>query len=297
VERDESTNDRSTRKRLQTGNVIRLPQGWFGPVDQLVPFGPSATGAPNTPAPPATDITSPGPTPDPFTPPSAQSFWTADSAALQAPLQAPKPTAPPPSVAVPTPAGQIASNPVARHERRSRRPGKRTAGATIAGLILIAVVVVSSLGTRSSRPPTVRVQAAALTATITAPVTIERAVMGITAAVQKPVNAATAHARTVADAQYTAEQVERARAIRARRRGRIREHAARGADASAPVVPASSTVAASSPPTNITPTSVSAAPVTTGGPSSSTSSSSSASSQPAFGQNGSLGPGSSPASR
>lgn len=80
MDREGSTSGRNGGKTLQTGNVVRLPRDWLGPRDELVPFGTPLDDLPSA----DESVTESG-TP---APPSAQSFWSADAAALHAPLDA-----------------------------------------------------------------------------------------------------------------------------------------------------------------------------------------------------------------
>jgi hypothetical protein len=57
---------------LTSDNVVRLPRDWLGPRDELIPFGPSADGAPES-----------------DSPPTADDFWGEDSSAIQTALEAP----------------------------------------------------------------------------------------------------------------------------------------------------------------------------------------------------------------
>ena len=67
-------------------NVVRLPREWIGPIEELVPFGPSAGTAPSVSRRDAdADLI----------PPGADDFWGEDSAAVQDALQAPSGTAVP----------------------------------------------------------------------------------------------------------------------------------------------------------------------------------------------------------
>jgi hypothetical protein len=65
--------DQARPPRTENGNVVRLPRDWLGPRDELVPLG---------------DVGSTDRTAD--VPPTAESFWSEDSAALQSAWQPPE---------------------------------------------------------------------------------------------------------------------------------------------------------------------------------------------------------------
>jgi hypothetical protein len=120
-----------------TENVVRLPRDWLGPRDELVPIGPRA-GAVDT---------SDGDQTEAFLP-NASSFWDEDSGSLQAPMQAPA------GAWQPTPAARPAS-PRPRRRRLprprfgssasrafiSRRRATAAMGVLATGLLLILAVI------------------------------------------------------------------------------------------------------------------------------------------------------------
>jgi hypothetical protein len=91
---------------IEGGVVLRFPGDWVGPLDELIPFGPSADREPS----PTT---------------SEPDFWGEDSAALQDAVEAPQPSAPP----LPRPA-------------RVRHP--LAAGAVVAAVLLGIAAVLGS---------------------------------------------------------------------------------------------------------------------------------------------------------
>jgi hypothetical protein len=100
------TGDRQTKDVSGSGrsdeNVIRLPRDWLGPLEDLVPIGPAADARRAADEPYAEEA-----------PPTADAFWTEDSAALHTAVQAPAGlTREPPS----------SSNRSGRRRRRMRVP-------------------------------------------------------------------------------------------------------------------------------------------------------------------------------
>lgn len=110
------------RREDPADNVVRFPRDWFGPTEDLVPFGPRAS------EPRADDLDQPAPA-------RADDFWGEDAAAIHDVLEAPEPDAEEPTVI------KLVSPP---------RPGpghpsaRRRAGRAIA--IAAAVVACSLLG-------------------------------------------------------------------------------------------------------------------------------------------------------
>jgi hypothetical protein len=123
-------------------NVVRLPREWIGPIEELVPFGPSARSSKTSLASVAGDD---------LIPPGPDDFWSEDSAAVQDALQAPS-AARRPNVAD-TSGGPVSSvwERALRNTRRLHRPRRATA---VVGLIAIttATPVIVIAADRSSAP-------------------------------------------------------------------------------------------------------------------------------------------------
>jgi hypothetical protein len=269
-----------------TENVVRLPRDWLGPREELVPIG-SRARAPETPddAPPES------------LPPTAASFWDEDSGSLQAPMQAPadawpgqwEPARPGPATRG-GPASRLRRIPRPRRPRSLRRgfaPLHRRGTAAVAGvlgaclLVVLAVIGETAGGTHNhgGKPVASSKSAAIVTAT--------------------GVNRARPRAQTPVVTEIKSEPPSR-HAVRspkgkARSRVSIRRHrhahsVARPARSESR--PVRTTSASSPTPPTSTPSSGSTA--SSSPASSARSSSSSSQHQPAFGQSGSLGPGSSP---
>ncbi len=166
---DRRTEDGGGDEQAQS-NVVRLPREWIGPIEDLVPFGPSA-GSASSASPPyaAADLI----------PPGADDFWGEDSAAVQDALQAPTGHAMPearhahsdrtthrrPSLHRPFPRALQRAQ---RNTPRLRRRGRATAAVgVVAGLALIVSVAESG---PSANPKKDRSRAVAtLPASIDAP--------------------------------------------------------------------------------------------------------------------------------
>ena len=122
-------------------NVIRLPRDWLGPPEELVPIGPAARAR-------AAQRELDG-----GTPPTADAFWSEDSAALHDAVQAPAPSTRahvgPPVGLVPPLAGQ-------RLRTLNRLPWLRLGGARpsrwwgVAAVPIVALLVAAIIGTSES---------------------------------------------------------------------------------------------------------------------------------------------------
>jgi hypothetical protein len=125
-------------KPLQTDKVVRLiPRDWLGPIDELVPLGPPADRSSAPPDDPdgaaATGDAGVWGEDDGF---AAQSFWTADSASLQAPLVAGL-------------GGRLGAL-----RDLGRRRLVPIAAAALAAVVLVTLAIVGSAGSAGSgRPP------------------------------------------------------------------------------------------------------------------------------------------------
>jgi hypothetical protein len=148
-----------------TANVVRFPRDWFGPREELVPFGPSAedqAGDEAEEAAPAEMVAPP--------PVRADDFWGEESASIHDAMQAP--VAAEPGAAKPVPATEPleavrerapsrfrtgALRPIWASGLRSARLGRRR-GLISAGLgataILLVVVVLGSFGLQVVHTPT-----------------------------------------------------------------------------------------------------------------------------------------------
>lgn len=145
-------------------NVLRFPKNWFGPTDDLVPFGPRARHRPADADPPTCHLTTgaaphlvetfaePAPTtaPEAFpkTPTSAQDFWSEASATVHAAVEAP-------AIATPSiPHDQ--ATPLLRPSRNCRR---RAGTASSTRLLTTPLHLMKAFGVGSrwarSRPRTV----------------------------------------------------------------------------------------------------------------------------------------------
>jgi hypothetical protein len=143
-----------------TANVVHFPRDWFGPRDELVPFGPGAEEGARD------DAGTPTPL-EPVTPPPvrADDFWGEDSASIHNAMQAPvtpDPFAKPEPVAAPDPVAEPEPVAVAgeRSPSRAWRPSvgglpARRRAVTWVGLGAAAItLVVVTLG--SLRPQMIR---------------------------------------------------------------------------------------------------------------------------------------------
>ena len=149
---------------------MRLPCDWLGPRADLVPFGPAsdprpAPGDATMPAPAAAGEPAPGQ----LAAPSAQSFWTADAAALHTALNAqPGPaaapaTAPPVVAATPPePSTTLRLGRLGAALSGDPRVGARTLAVAGALLVLVALSSASTLlgGGKPGRPGSPEVRSA-----------------------------------------------------------------------------------------------------------------------------------------
>jgi hypothetical protein len=270
-----------------TENVVRLPRDWLGPREELVPIGSRARSA-----------ETPDNAPPESLPPTAASFWDEDSGSLQAPMQAPadtwqgrwEPASPGPA----TPAGSTA--PRLRRIPRPRRPRSLRGGfaptrrrrtAAVAGvlgaclLVVLAVIGETAGGTHN---PGEKSAASSKGAAIVTATGVNRARLR-------------AHTPVVTElrTEPASHHARRAGAHRHRTHVSARHRHPRSTPRPTPSAsqPVHSTTPAYTPtPTTSTPSSGS---TSSSPPASSARSTSSGSQhQPAFGQGGSLGPGSSP---
>lgn len=265
-------------------NVVRFPRDWIGPREELVPVGPFAGAG-------VADLGLDG-----ALPPTADAFWSEESAALHDAVQAP-PVEAPGHWASPADAAGIG-----RARARARAAGircrqvlaSRRARWALLGLAVTSLAVMATIGAtqgpgtssthhsvashvpsgasasapRSTTEPTT---AAAARTGLRAPVTtvLHRATGGLARAGSRHAHAR-AHPRRVTAARVT----NRSPAV-------VRSSPPPAATYTAPPAPATTTSGAGiSPPTGSAPTSTSAGATSA--------------SQPHFGQNGSLAPGSSP---
>jgi hypothetical protein len=295
------TGDRQTKDVSRSGrsdeNVIRLPRDWLGPLEDLVPIGPAADARRAADEPYAEEA-----------PPTADAFWTEDSAALHTAVQAPAGlTREPPS----------SSNRSGRRRRRMRVPA-----------------VQRTLPLRWVRPPSRRawVAAVAVAALFLAAVgTIERdgrgvvagpdatgthhsgrdvAVVGTNSAANR--NVAITLSRTSRqagdvgrhDQRETTSQrnIRRIQGIKHRHPASDpgRTYARHTPSTDVESVSEVTTAASSAPQTYVPPTTTPSSAVTpaanSSGSAGSTQSGGHSAAQPAFGADGALGPGSSPSS-
>ena len=129
-------------KPLQTDKVVRLiPRDWLGPIDELVPLGPPADRSSAPPDDPdsaaATGDAGVWGEDDGF---AAQSFWTADSASLQAPLVAGL-------------GGRLGGR-LGGLRDLGRRRVVLIAAAALAAVVLVTLAILGSAGSAGSgRPP------------------------------------------------------------------------------------------------------------------------------------------------
>jgi hypothetical protein len=273
-----------------TENVVRLPRDWLGPREELVPIGSRARAA-----------ETPDDAPPESLPPTAASFWDEDSGSLQAPMQAPAdawhgqwaPASPEPATRVgSTPTGSAPT--LIRRIPRPRRPRSLSGGfaprrgrgtAAVAGvlgaclLVVLAVIGETAGGTHTAHEKTA---ASAKSAAIVTATGVNRARLRA----QTPV---------VTEIKTEPPSHHGVRSPTRKDRTQLSNHRHRHGNSVARSTPSASQPARSTAPATA-PT-----PTTSTPSSGSTSSSPPASSarstsrhQPAFGPNGSLGPGSSP---
>jgi hypothetical protein len=276
-----------------TENVVRLPRDWLGPREELVPIGSRARAA-----------ETPDDAPPESLPPTAASFWDEDSGSLQAPMQAPADTWQgrwePASPGQAAPAGSTPSRlwriprlqRVPRlHRPRSLRGGFAPPGrpgmAAVAGvlgaciLVVLAVIGETAGGTHNPGGKTAAVSKSAAIVTATG------------------VNRARLRAHTPVVTEIRTEpasrHAQRSSARKHRSRVSARRHHPR--PAARPTPSASQPVRSTTPTYTPSPTTSAPSPGSTSSSapaSSARSTSSSSQHQSAFGQSGSLGPGSSP---
>lgn len=270
------TTDGGSRDGLLDENVVRLPRDWLGPREELIPFGRSDEPVSAT-----------------ALPPTADDFWGESSASVQDALQAP-PTDRSPQVPAPLPGNSRLPRVFKQHPVLSI--------AALSAVVVLGLVVLIGAGAQRS-------------ASRGSPATRTIASSTLTGALYARAEAGSRAFERARRREATAERRRARLARRARARAEARQR--RQAQASAAIArPARSTSAVQSrspsqstgPAEPTSPVETSPAPSSAGespAPSPSTGSSSSASaaagstagsnttpaSQPAFGLNGSLGPG------
>jgi hypothetical protein len=140
-------------KSPQSGNVVRLiPRDWLGSTDELVPFGPSARRES-----------------DPDDEPTAQSFWTEDSASLHAAVNVAETEQAPPAPALPRLHLAATGNSTPSWTRLPIAwPARVPVRAIAASLVTLAVVVIAASALMASTPrhPPARQPARNLSASI-----------------------------------------------------------------------------------------------------------------------------------
>lgn len=122
--------DSPERRAEETGKVVRIPRDWFGPTDELVPFGPRAL----------EDANEPQPRVEPLDP---NSFWDESSNSIQDAVEAPaeaRHRAPVPRI------GHAARVHRAARELPGRIGGWKAAACLAVALILGVAVVGMLLG-------------------------------------------------------------------------------------------------------------------------------------------------------
>jgi hypothetical protein len=316
VESDGRLSGNGDRQPPDDDNVIRLPREWVGPREELVPIGPAARARARAEGlldPDSTDAPlSPPGRPGEFEPgrrspsaallpPTAHDFWGEDSAALHDVIQGPAVAVPPAAASPAAPWRRSIHRPHLRPAvligARRASPRAWTVTGTIAVVALLAVLASVTGGGNSARP---RSRSAVASLRISPPTDL---IAGSDRA-SLVAGAAAAMARTrAADRSSRITRAHRRIAASSRTPTALRHrHATRSATPSDHrPVPVSVTTAV---PTYTSPAATSTTPATTppapatatsSGVSASTSTHQSSSpSQPAFGANGTLGPGSSP---
>jgi hypothetical protein len=270
-----------------TENVVRLPRDWLGPREELVPIGSHARSA-----------ETPDDAPPESLPATAASFWDEDSGSLQSPMQAPadawqgqsESTTAGPAAASRSTARRLRSLPRPRRPRSLRggfAPLRRRGTAAVAGVLgaclLVALAVIGETAGDTHNPGG-RSAASSKSAAIVTATGVNRARLR-------------AHTPVVTEIRTEPASHHAGRAGARRHRTHVSARRRHPRAALRPTPSASQPVRSTTPAYTPTPTpSTPSSGSTSSSPpaSSARSTSSSSQHQPAFGQGGSLGPGSSP---
>jgi hypothetical protein len=252
---------------------VRLPRDWLGPRDELVPIGRVAR---SRPAEPESDV-----------PPAADAFWSEDSAALHDAVQAPP-------AAAWAPIGP--AEPSARRRVRLPLHGRRPVRTALVGAALVTAVALAVIGytdkpgLSSARHASASTSAAASLGVIGAMDSLMQASSSsATRSAAHPTNRP-AHRRAGPARPRAGDRRPRSKPVRHRGRAIRRVPSSPG-----PVTQPTTTSVA--PPVQTTPvvSTPTPTPTTSAGPTHGSSQPTATSARhTAFGQNGTLGPGSSP---
>ena len=254
-------------KILAESNVVRLPRDWLGPRDELIPFGQPADE-------PAAEASEPI-----GLPPTADDFWGGEVASAAVPDAAPSRDAVPSGV----------SRAGARDAIRRRARPISIIGVAVSSIVIAVALIAGATWRSAVRGPL------ASGASESAPASKP--------AVSQPAHRQSGRAlvaaldlRALSAATLRASQRSAARHARRGNLGLAQRdqsvHASTSTATAQPVHYTSSTPLSES--TTSSPPASSAAPPTTTGSSSTNGQTASSGSQPSFGPNGALGPGSSP---
>jgi hypothetical protein len=250
---------------------VRLPRDWLGPRDELVPIGPPARARPAA--------------PEPDVPPTADAFWSEDSAALHDAVQAPP-------EGTWAPIDSLASSP-RRHVRLPLQSGRRPRTA-LAGTAVVIALTLAVIG-YADKPGASTAPHASASASAAAKLGVIGAMDSVTQASSSA--APRSAARPTSRAAHRHDGRARPRASDRKPRGKPVRHTTRAARrvSTGPVTHATTTSV--SPPAQTTPVVQSPSPTpntSAGSTHSSTQPTATSARHTAFGQNGTLGPGSSP---
>lgn len=260
MERQDPPEHRDKEEPDEDTNILRFPRDWFGPPEELVPFGPRADLGPDV---------GPGPSParseSACSPPSADAFWTEESAKVQGAVRAPEA-----AVGIGAPSAAAASRAASRLTGIRHSPSGRIVLACSAALVLFvaSLMALGGAGGRQTRS-TPRI-----------------------AAIQNRTWSAISGSQNINHRAATAERTAGRRRFQGRQ-GTPPATATRTPAESSPA-PASESANAASAQTPPSPASAESVQSRTTGQTGASPASAQASHQPAFGPSGVLGPGSSP---
>jgi hypothetical protein len=277
-----------------TENVVRLPRDWLGPRDELVPMGSRARTAETLDDASVESL-----------PPTAASFWDEDSGSLQAAMQAPADPAGgqcEPADALPS-ARRPRARRLYRGLARPRLPRSltRAAGfprgrstAAVAGLLTASVVVILAV-IGQTEGGTSNVPTKTASSSESAPIVTATGVNRARLKAQTSVVTETRTEPRTHHGRRSRVHSHRAHSTAVRHHGTTRSAPRPTQTTSQPVVETPTPTVAPTTPTTPTPSPPSSGRTSSSPPASvDRSASSSSQHQPAFGPNGSLGPGSSP---